>query len=92
MDNRINEIRRKISALRADMIEAEAAVREQVKQGLDCAESATRLIAMRRELVVLIDDWKAAGGTDRLPTVQERLKSSPRAAEKSEKPRVVAHD
>ena len=93
MDNRINEIRRKISVLRADMMEIEAAIRGQIKHDLDCAESATRLLAMRQELAALIFDWKAAGGSDRLPTVQERLKEnhrSPEKNQKSEKLRVVA--
>ena len=98
MDNRINEIRRKISVLRADMMEVEAAIRGQIKHDLDCTESATRLLVMRRELVTLIGEWKAAGGGERLPTVQERLKENHRSPEKnkpeknnkSEKLRVVA--
>jgi hypothetical protein len=89
MDNRINEIRRKISVLRADMIEVEAAIRNQIKHDLDCTESAMRLMAMRQELAALIGDWKAAGGRDRLPTVQERLKENHRPPEKSEKPRAL---
>ncbi len=93
MDNRINEIRRKISVLRADMMEMEAAIRGQIKHDLDCTESATRLLAIRQEVVALIGDWKAAGGGERLPTVQERLKEnhrSPEKHQKSEKLRVVA--
>jgi chorismate mutase len=89
MDNRINEIRRKISVLRADMIEVEGAIRNQIKHDLDCTESAMRLMAMRQELAALIGDWKAAGGRDRLPTVEARLKENHRTAEKSEKPRAV---
>jgi hypothetical protein len=90
MDNRINEIRRKISVLRADMIEVEAAIRNQVKHDLDCTEAATRLMAMRQELVALIGDWKAAGGGDRLPTVEVRPKENHRPAAKSEKLHIVA--
>ena len=90
MDNRINEIRRKISVLRADMIEVEAAIRNQVKHDLDCTEAATRLMAMRQELAALIGDWKAAGGGDRLPTVEVRPKENRLAAAKSEKLRIVA--
>jgi hypothetical protein len=85
MDNRINEIRRKISVLRAEMIEVEGAIRNQITHDLDCTESATRLMAMRQELAALVGDWKAAGGGDRLPTVQERLKENHRSSEKSEK-------
>ena len=90
MDNRINEIRRKISVLRADMTEVEAAIRNQVKHDLDCTEAATRLMAMRQELAALIGDWKAAGGGDRLPTVEARPKENRLPAAKSEKLRIVA--
>ena len=90
MDNRINEIRRKISVLRADMTEVEAAIRNQVKHDLDCTEAAMRLMAMRQELAALIGDWKAAGGGDRLPTVEVRPKENRLAAAKSEKLRIVA--
>ena len=89
MDNRINETRRKISALRADMSEVEGAIRNQIKHDLDCAESAMRLMAMRQELAALIGDWKAAGGRDRLPTVEVRPKENRRPPEKSEKLRVI---
>jgi hypothetical protein len=74
MDNRINECRRKISVLRARMMEAEAQVRLEVGRGLDCTESANRLLTLRQELGLLIGQWKQAGGFDRLPTVEERLK------------------
>jgi hypothetical protein len=73
MDNRINEIRRKISALRAEMTLVEAAISDQIKHDLDCSEAAYRLLAMRAEVAVLIRDWKASGGGDQLPTVKERL-------------------
>jgi hypothetical protein len=48
-----------------------------------------RLMAMRQELAALIGDWKAAGGRDRLPTVEVRLKENHRPPAKSEKPRAV---
>jgi hypothetical protein len=89
MDNRINEIRRKIGVLRADMSEVEGSIRGQIKHDLDCTESAMRLMAMRQELAALIADWKAAGGRDRLPTVEVRLKENHRPPGKSEKPRAV---
>jgi chorismate mutase len=90
MDNRINEIRRKISALRADMTELEGSIRSQIKHDLDCAESAMRLMAMRLELTALIGDWKAASGGDRLPTVEVRLKENRRSPEKNEKLHILA--
>jgi hypothetical protein len=74
MDNRINEIRRKISALRAEMSDIEAAVRDQVNRDLDCTADAQRLMAMRAELAGLIGRWKAAGGSERLPSVREPRK------------------
>jgi hypothetical protein len=85
MDNRINEIRRKISALRPDMIEVEGSIRDQIKHDLDCTETAMRLMAMRRELAALIVDWKAAGGGDRLPTVEVPPKEDHRSGERNEK-------
>jgi chorismate mutase len=76
MDNKINEIRRKISTLRTEMTLVEAAIREQVNRDLDCSEASYRLLAMRAEVAELIGRWKASGGGDRLPTVHERLSRS----------------
>jgi hypothetical protein len=84
MDNRINEIRRKTGALRADMSELEAAIRNQIKHDLDCSEAALRLMAMRQELMALIGDWKAAGGGDRLPIADVPPKENRRPPAKSE--------
>ena len=75
MDNRINEIRRKISSLRAEMGLLEGTIRQQVNQGLDCAEAARCLMAMRAEVVERIGQWKAAGGGERLPAGREPLKT-----------------
>ena len=47
MDNRINEIRKEIRLLRAKMLEAETAMRDQIRQDQDCSEAALRLLAMR---------------------------------------------
>ena len=65
MDNRINEIRRKISALRAEMARVEETMRNQINQDLDCTESALRLMALRADILLLVDEWKVAGGSDR---------------------------
>ena len=86
MDNRINEIRRKISSLRAEMIGVEATMRDQVNRDRDCTEASLRLMAKRAELLVLLGEWKAAGGSDRLPTVEERLTENHRLPEKRQKP------
>ena len=73
MDNRFNEIRRKISALRAEMLVMEKAVRDLVNRDLDCTDLASRLMAMRAELAELIRRWREAGGGDRVSVVAERL-------------------
>jgi hypothetical protein len=86
MDNRINQFRRKISALRAAMMDVEAAIRGRINRDLDCTEASLRLMAMRAELRVLLGEWKAAGGSARLPTVEERLKQNYRAPQKHKKP------
>jgi hypothetical protein len=88
MDNRINEIRRRISALRAGMVRVEAVMRNQINHDLDCTEAGTRLMAMRAEMASLIADLKAAGGVDPLPTVEERLKENYRPPQK---PKISSH-
>lgn len=94
MDNRINEIRRKINVLRAEMTLIEAAIRDQVNRDMDCSEASCRLMAMRAEVAELIRHWKASGGGDHLPTVRERLSRSlsdrPLAKVKAEKPKAEA--
>jgi hypothetical protein len=82
MDNRINEIRRRISVLRADLMRVEEAMHEQIRHDLDCTEAALRLMDMRKELAALVTVWRAAGGSASLPTIEERLKASHRPAQK----------
>jgi hypothetical protein len=82
MDNRINEIRRKISFLRAQMVSVEDTMREQIRHDLDSTESALRLMDMRKELAALVTVWRAAGGSDPLPTIEERLKASHRPVQR----------
>jgi hypothetical protein len=81
MDNRINEIRRKMSVLRGDMVRVEDTMRDQIRHDLDSTQSALRLMAMRTELATLVAEWKAAGGSEPLPTIQERLKANNRPAQ-----------
>jgi chorismate mutase len=78
MDNRINEIRCKISELRVEMVRVEDAMHDRIKHDLDSTEAALRLMAMRTELAALVADWKAAGGSEPLPTVRERLTANNR--------------
>jgi hypothetical protein len=47
MDNRINELRKEIRLLRAAMLEAEAAMCDQIQHERDCSEAALRLLVMR---------------------------------------------
>jgi hypothetical protein len=84
MDNRINEMRRKISDLRSEMMRVEGAMRDQIRHDLDCTESALRLMALRTEMIALVAEWRAAGGSEPLPTTQERLKANNRPAQKPE--------
>jgi hypothetical protein len=72
MDNRINEIRRKISALRLEMADVEASVRELVNRDHDCTGRALEQLALRRDMKLLIGEWKAAGGGELLPNIRER--------------------
>ena len=76
MENRINEIRREISVLRAEMERVEKAMHDQIQLDLDSTETALQLMAMRKELAVLVAEWKAAGGSEPLPSIQERLKAT----------------
>ena len=78
MDNRINEISRKISSLRAEMMHVEDTMRDQIRHDLDSTEAALRLMAMRRELAALVAEWKATGGSEPLPTIEQRLKANHR--------------
>ena len=82
MDNRINELRRKIRTLRLKMLDMEAAIRDQVNHDQDCTEAALRLMGMRQEMTALVGEWSLLGGADRLPTIQERLRKNYRPVQK----------
>lgn len=73
MDNRFNEIRRKISVLRAEMLVTEKAVRDLVNRELDCTDLSFRLMAMRADLAELVRRWREAGGGEKLSAVAEGL-------------------
>jgi hypothetical protein len=74
MDNRFNEIKRKISVLRAEMLVMEKAVGDLVNRDLDCTDMSLRLMAARADLAVLIRRWREAGGGDELFAVPEGLR------------------
>jgi hypothetical protein len=78
MDNRLNQIRRKISFLRSEMLTIEALIRQQVNRDEDCSETALKLMEMRGEILILIRDREAMGGYERLLNVEERLKAGTR--------------
>jgi molecular chaperone DnaK (HSP70) len=74
MDNRLNHIRKEMSALRADMLRAEDVIRDQVNRDQDCTEAALRVLQMRARMKAMVAEWKLLGGSVQLPTVEERLK------------------
>ena len=79
MDNKLNEIRRKIRFLRSEMLSAEDNVRKRLNRDEDCSEAATCLMAMRVTMVGLIGERNRLGGEERLLNVDERLKLDVRA-------------
>jgi len=80
MDNKINEIRRKIKFLRGEMLGAEDNIRKQVNRNEDCSEAAVHLMSMRVVMLGLISERNRLGGEERLLNVDERLKLDVRAA------------
>ena len=80
MDNKLNEIRRKIRFLRAEMLSAEDNIRKRVNRDEDCSEAAVHLMSMRVVMLGLIGERNRLGGEERLLNVDERLKLDARAA------------
>jgi hypothetical protein len=93
MDNKINEIRRRISTLRAEMTLVEATIRDQVNHDLDCTEASYRLLAMRAEVAELIG--RVEGGRRRRSApdgpgaAEPKLRDRPVAPAKSDKAKPV---
>lgn len=65
MDNRINEIRRLIRALRVSMLEAEAIMREQINLDQECSFVAGEIQKMRGVMSALVRERVSLG--DREP-------------------------
>lgn len=65
MDNRINEIRKQIRALRISMLEAEAIMREQIHRDEACAFVASEVLKMRVVMSALVCERHRLG--DREP-------------------------
>lgn len=61
MDNRVNKIRKKISALRLDMLATERAMRKEISDGMDCVATATRLMLLRAELTQSVAERRTLG-------------------------------
>lgn len=61
MDNRINDIRRTIRALRVSMREAEAIMHEQINRDEDCSFVAQEVIKMRLVMSLLVKERTALG-------------------------------
>jgi hypothetical protein len=65
MNNKINEIRRKIKALRVSMLQAEALMHEQISRDEECSEIAGEILMMRKAMSLLVRERSALG--DREP-------------------------
>jgi hypothetical protein len=78
MDNKINEIGRKISFLRTEMLRYEDTIRTQINRDEDCSQSSMQLMAMRVVMLGLIAERNRLGG-ERLLNVDEMLKMDYRA-------------
>jgi hypothetical protein len=61
MDNRINEIRKVIKALRVSMMEAEAVMHDQITRDQDCTFVAQELLKMRTVMSGLVREKEALG-------------------------------
>jgi hypothetical protein len=83
MDNKLNEIRRKIKFLRAEMLGAEDNIRKRVNRDEDCSEAAVHLMSMRVVMLGLISERNRLGGEERLLNVDERLKFDVRAVRRT---------
>ncbi|WGR91591.1 hypothetical protein MTX26_14220 [Bradyrhizobium sp. ISRA443] len=77
MDNRINEIRRQIRALRISMLEAEEIMREQIKRDEDCAFVAGDILRMRVVMSRLVEERTVLG--DHEPILVSFASRQPRA-------------
>ena len=64
MDNRINEIRRQIRALRVSMFEAEAVMREQINRDQDCSFVAGEILKMRTVMAGLVRERSRLGDNE----------------------------
>ena len=64
MNNRINEIRKQIRALRVSMLEAEAVMREQINQDRECSFVAGEILKMRAVMSILVRERASQGDNE----------------------------
>ena len=76
MDDKLNEVRKQIMDLRAEMDVLENQVRLAVRNDLDCSETSTRLLAARKEMVRLIRVRNQLGGREMALAYNERFAAS----------------
>ena len=70
------------------MASVEATVRDLVNRDRDCTEKALAQMELRQKINLLIGEWKAAGGSDVLPDVRDRVRL--RSLKKVDPVRVIA--
>jgi hypothetical protein len=95
MDNRINEIYKKIRALRVNMLQAEAIMHEQINRDEKCSEIAGAIMVMRAAMSLLVQERARLG--DREPIlvnsffIPRRAPAAPRpVSDRPTKPRIGA--
>ena len=76
MDNRINQIRKQIRALRVSMLEAEAVMREQINRDEECSFVAEEILKMRVVMSLLVEERSLLG--DREPILVNSVVIRPR--------------
>ena len=79
MNNRVNEVRKQIRALRLSMLEAEGVMREQINRELDCSFVAAEILKMRGVMSRLVVEKEALGDRD---PILVSFHSTPRPAPK----------
>ena len=93
MDNRINEIRKKIKALRVSMLEAETVMHDQINHDQECSGVAEEIMAMRAAMSLLVRERSRLG--DREPIlvnsffIPRRSAAAPRVAVRAAKTHLV---
>jgi len=58
------------------MLDFEGSIRDQINRDLDCTGTSVQLMAMRREMVSLIRERDALGGSEECPNIAERLREN----------------